>query len=230
MKTKLKIVKLNVKHILVADEIAALNLQFRQHDRSAADLEDEAKSVKKGYDAKIAAEEAIKSRIGTTLDAGFEFRDKDCVRVLDIKAGKKFHYLAEVLDADTGELPADAKPIQTEPLTDEDRQTELFEAEQAFEKLEAIALFPEAGADIGILKVGRLNDKWFSAVDAVIGKTSHKERLDGDQPAFKKRADAVKKGLKRFLDFIEATTDRETMKGFENHANLVLAEHAERVE
>ena len=54
-KTKLKIVKLNVKHEFTADEISALNLQYRQADKSIGDLEDEADSIKKSYNAKIAS-------------------------------------------------------------------------------------------------------------------------------------------------------------------------------
>ncbi len=225
---KLKTVTRSVKHVFTVDEIAQKNVDYRNADKSVASLEAEFASVKDSYKAKMTESEARKERIGADIDAGFELRDQKCVIVFDFKAGKKSFFLEKLLD--DGELPKDAEPVIVEDVTDADRQQDLIDSENRFEKKEDIAVFPPAGDDSGILTVGRLDGKWFSALRVKIGTRVLEERLDCEQPASKKRPDQIKRTLKRFGEWLEENLGREESKGFKNQIELVLAEHSERIE
>ena len=116
-----------------------------------------------------------------------------------------------------------------EYMTEEDFQTELFQAESAFDPKEESVLW-EAEKDKGVMVIGKQGGKWFGAIRANIGNQKIEERLDGEQSASKKRPDCVKQTLKRCVKWIESVTDRETAKGFKNQLALVESQHAEREE
>lgn len=225
-KSKPKIVKRSVKHTFTPEEIAALNVDFRQSFSNLKAVEAEFDNVKAVWKAKTTEAESRMETLNATLQAGFDMRDKSCALVLDIQNGKKFFFLA----TEDGTYPPDAQPIITESLTDADRQQELIDAESVFEKKEAIEIFKPAGADAGSLTVGRLNGRWFSALKVFVGKNILIERLDGEQQATKKRPDAVKLAIKRFTAWVEEQLGKEPAKGFTNAAELVVAAHSEREE
>lgn len=228
MKTKHKIVKRSIKHTFTTEETAQLNTEFRQSFANLKSVEAEFDSVKASYKAKTTEAESRMETLNATLQAGFEFRDKSLVLVMDMKEGKKFFYLES--DLVDGELPRGAEPVITEAVTDADRQQELIEAEARFEAREDIELFSPAGDDNGILTVGRLDGKWFSALRVKIGTRVINERLDSEQPCSKKRCDQVKRATKRFGEWLKSNLGAEEAKGFQNAVNLAIVAHAEREE
>lgn len=225
---KLKIVVRSVKHVFTTDEIAQKNVDYRNSDKTVAALCSEADSIKSSYKAKINEATARKDKIGADLDAGFEHRDQKLAVLFDFKAGKKSFYLASLLE--DGELVKGAVASLIEDVTDEDRQQDLIESEAKFERREDITMFEPAGDDFGILTVGRMGAKWFSALRVKIGTRVLEERLDSEQPASKKRPDQIKRTLKRFGEWLEENLGHEEAKGFKNQIALVQAEHAEREE
>ncbi len=229
-KPKLKIVKRSVKHEFTPEEIAALNVEFGGAYDAVQSVTADFDSIKAVHKAKITEAESRMTTLRCRINAGFENREKPCVRILDLAKGKKYFFLETDIHPETGLVLNPDKPVITEDLTDADRQQELLEAEEAFENRENIELFKPAGQDVGTLTVGRLNGKWFSALRVTIGKNTVKERLDGEQKTTKGRPDAVKQGVKRFTAWVEEQLGKEPAKGFTNAANLVIAEHAEREE
>lgn len=236
-KPKLKIVKRAVKHTFTPPETATLNVDFRQAFANLKSVEAEFDSVKASYKAKTTEAESRMETLNATLQAGFEIRDQNCVLVMDFKAGKKFFYLDSLVNADWietwGDDPVewpDTESVIAEPITDADRQQEMIEAEAKFEAREEIALFEPAADDSGVLIVGRLGSKWFSALRVKIGTREIKERLDSEQACSKKRPDQIKRACKRFGEWLEENLGHEEAKGFKNAVALVQAEHAEREE
>ena len=177
--TKHKTVKRSVKHVFTADETAQLNVEFRQSFANLKAVQSDSQNVKSQLKAKETEAESRMETLAATLQAGFEFRDKSLVVVMDMKEGTKSFYLES--DLVDGELPPESKPVLVEPVTEKDRQQELIEAESKFEAKEDIALFAGTGDDSGVLTVGRLAGKWFSALRVKIGTRVISERLDGEQ-------------------------------------------------
>lgn len=229
---KPKIIKRAVKHVFTPDEIATLSTEFRQAYSNLKAVETEFDSVKASYKAKTTEAESRMETLSATLQAGFDIRDQDCVVVYDYEAGKKHFFLAAQLEYWSPEdgMPTTIEPVITEPMTDKDRQQELIQAEAAFEARTEIKLFEPAGNDQGVMVVGRLDGKWFSALRVTIGQHEISERLDGDGPGSKKRYDQVKRGLKQFDVWLETNLGREEAKGFRNAIELVKVEQAEREE
>ena len=226
-KSKLKIVKRSVKHTFTPEEVATLNVDFRQAYANAEAVEADAASIKSQLKAKIDEAAGRMKTLNATLQAGFEYRDKSLVVVMDMKDGKKSFYLeTDVVD---GVLPSTAQPVIVEPVTDADRQQELIEAEAKFEAKEDIELF-KVGDDSGALTVGRLGGKWFTALRIKIGTRIINERLDGEQACSKKRSDQISRALKQFAAWLDKNLGREESKGFKNQIELVKSQQAEREE
>lgn len=226
-----------LKHVFTPEEIAELNIKYRMADKAVHSCETELDSVKQSYKAKITEAESRKEKIGTELDAGFEIRDQTCIVVMDFKEGQKYYFLDSVVKGWANPTPAEwpiEEAVMTEILTDDDRQQELLAAESKFECREEIVLF-EAGDDVGTMTVGRLDNKWYSALQVKIGSLVITERLADEQAVAKgsgskKRPDQVKRTLKRFIEWLDENLGREEAKGFKNQVELVKAEHAEREE
>jgi hypothetical protein len=227
-KPKLKIVKRSVKHVFNLEETAQLNTEFRQSFANLKSVEAEFDSVKASYKAKTTEAESRMETLNATLQAGFEFREKALVVVMDMKAGTKSFFLET--DLKDGELPTNAEPVIVEPVTDADRQQELIEAEARFECKEDINLFPTVGDDSGVMTVGRLAGKWFSALRVKIGTRIITERLDSEQTCSKKRNVQIERTGARFIKWVEENLGREESKGFKNQVELIIAEHGEREE
>ena len=217
-----------MKHDFTTDEHRQLGGDLARCISSLRGIEAEFDQVKASYKSKTTEAEARIDKISTDITNGFEMRNERCVVVLDVKESKKHFYLESALVK--GEIPKGLEPVITEPLTDADRQTELLEAESKFDAREDIELFSPTESDSGILTVGRLGGKWFSALRIKIGTRVINERLDSEQPCSKKRPDQIKHALKRFTEWLEENLGREESKGFKNALELVKAGHAEREE
>jgi hypothetical protein len=227
-KTKHKIVKRSVKHVFTPEETAALNVEFGQAYDGVKSAEADFDAVKSVHKAKITEAESKMISLRATINAGFDFREKPLILVMDLKAGKKFFYLESCLI--DGEIPQEEQPVITEAVTEQDRQQELIEAEAKFEKREVIKLFEPLKQDFGTLTVGRFEDKWYSSLNVRIGEKTITERLDSEQPCSKKRIDQIRRALKTFAGWVEETLGREEAKGFKNQMELIKTEHAEREE
>jgi len=228
----MKTITRSVKHTFKTEEIANLNTEFRQAFANLKAVEAEFDKVKASYKAKTTEAESIMETLNATLQAGFEYRDEKCVVVLNAKDSKKLFFL-ELIAAflseqspDPLDWPADKAAI-VEAMTAEDFQKELVEAESKFELFKEITIFPAAGNDFGVLAVGRLGGKWFSALRVTIGGRKIEERLDSEQSCSKKRSVQIDRSLGRFLVWVEEQLGREAAKGFKNHVELVKADQAE---
>ena len=216
----------NIKHVFTPDEIAQLNVDFRQAFENLKSVEAEFDNVKALWKAKTTEAEARMETLNVTLNAGFKMRDERCRVIFDAKARKKFYHLE--LD---GGL---ADPVLVEEMTQGDFQADLILAESKFNCREEIELFPRAvtdkGVDFGTMVVGRFNTFWFAGLRANIGNTSIEERLDSEQPSSKKRADAIKRTANRFSKWVTDSLGKEVAKGFEKQLDAVIEVHKEREE
>ena len=223
--SKFKTIKRSVKHVFTPEETAKLNVDFGQSFDSLVSAEADLKSVTTTYKAKVQESESRMTSLRATINAGFEMREKPLVLVMDMKAGQKYFYLET--DLVKGALTKNAVPLITEAITDADRQQELIEAEAKFEHQATIELFPSVKNDFGWLKVGRLNDRWFSALNVSVGGKSIVERLDSEQSCSQKRTDQINRAVKVCQGWMEETLGREEAKGFKNALELVKAANAE---
>jgi hypothetical protein len=230
-----------LKHVFTPQEIAEMNIQFRMADKAAHGFETEFDSVKASYKAKITEAESRKEKIGAELDAGFDHRDQNCVVVMDFKEGNKYFFAASLVDEKFKQEFPDPLlwsrdlALLVEPITDEDRQQELLAAEAKFECREEFDIFIPTENDFGRMVVGRLDGKWYSALDVCIGEHRISEKLADEQAVSKKsgskkRFDQVNRTLKRFAEWLDEKLGREEAKGFKNAIELVKAEHSEREE
>lgn len=225
---KLKTVKRSVKHVFTPTEVAGLNVDFGQAYDALGAAEADFEAVKAVHKSKITEAETRMTTLRATINAGFEFREKLLVLVLDMKGGKKFFYLES--DLVDGELPKTAEAVLIESITEADRQQELIEAESKFECREEIQLFAPAKDDFGVLTVGRFGKKWFGSLRVKIGTRVLTERLDSEQPTCKERFDMVKRSCKRFTDWLIANLGADEAKGFQGSLADVLAAHKEKEE
>ena len=233
---KPKIETKSIKHTFSPEEIMRLNGEFRRSYDSLKSVEAEFDSVKATYKAKTTEAESRMETLSATLNAGFEMRPEKCVVVFYPKDSKKYYFLEKfIAEIWKGEIPADKEVLAincclSEAMTPADFQAELIEAESKFELREEIPLFTPANNDNGTLIVGRFGKRWYAALRVSIGTRILGERLDSEQPASKERFDAVKRGCKRFNDWLTANLGNEEMKGFQNGIADVLAKHKERDE
>lgn len=207
-----------------ADIGASLAREIGTHRSVEADFD----QVKADYKAKLAKIDAQINDLSTNLMNGFDIRPERCIVIFRPQDKKKDYYLESVV-TEEGKLLIGEKPLATEDMTPQDFQAELIEAESKFEHREEIALFPPAEGDFGTLIVGKFGGKWFSALRIVIGKQKLEERLDSEQKSYKKRSDAVQRGGKRALDWLEETL-KDHAKGFMDPIGNAIAAHLERVE
>lgn len=211
------IIKRMVKHVFTPDDRMQLTDIMLGAMDAKTSREDEFQAVKDSYKAKISEAESQVTSLAATLRAGFEMRTKDCaVRFLPDK--KK-----EITDLETGEL------VAVEDMTPDDLQIELLQAEAEFECKEEIA-FCQAGDDKGVIVVGRLKNKWYSAIRVKIGSHSLQERLDSEQRAFKVRFDAVNIAAKRAQDWLESNFGKDNAKGFVEPLGKAVESQKERLE
>lgn len=232
---KLKKVVKNVRHNFTPDEKVQYGSELAQGYGTLRGIESEFEKVKAAFKSRTAEAESSIDRLSTNITNGFEYRDERCVLVLFPKDSKKSYYLEKEVEAAAKEHGepgwVHCEPALTEAMTDEDFQANLLEAESLFEAREEIQLFPPAGESDGVLVVGRLKDKWYSALRVNIqGQGSIEERLDMEQSGSKKRPDAVKRTVKRFREWVVDTAGKEVASGFDNDLDAVIEAHKEREE
>jgi hypothetical protein len=87
-----------------------------------------------------------------------------------------------------------------------------------------------AGDDHGILIVGQLGGKWYSALRGNIGAIRLEERLDSEQKAWRTREAAVNTACTRALEWIEAMLGTEAAKGFCDGIKKLAAAETGKVE
>lgn len=219
------IVKKSVKHTFSAEETAALNVEFRQAYANAEAVEADAASIRSQLKAKIDEAAGRMKTLNATLQAGFEYRDKECVVVFRPPDKKKDFILPE----DFEQFGEDAAPVLTEAMTAADFEQELISADALFDGRSEISLW-SAGPDSGRLVVGSHEGKWFAAARGNVGQQKIEERLDSEQPASKKRFDAIQRAAKRLNEWLRGTLGKEVAKGFEDRIFKAVEAEREKAE
>ena len=209
-----KNVKKVVKHTFTEPERREMGNELARAHGSVKQIETEFEGVKASYKAKISEKESIIETLSTNLVNGFTMKEKDCRVVFDVPASKKRFYAAESTD--------NTEVLAEEAMTQDDFQKELIEAESVFGKRKEIELFPSIDQDRGVLVVGQLKDRWYSALRLTIGKKKLEERLDSEQKSFKQRYAAIKTAIARADEWLSASFGKESSKGFTDGFTAIL--------
>lgn len=224
------VIKKNVKHTFTPEEIAGLNTEFRQSFANLKSVEAEFDSVKASYKAKTTEAESRMETLNATLQAGFEMRQKDCVVIFRPADRKKDFYLPDAFDDNNPGIPKpDAAPVAVEDMTQDDFEQDLIQVEGEFEHRVELPLW-DAGSDKGKLVVGFLRGRWFAAVRGNVGALKLEERLNSEQPATKKRIDAIVRAEKRVNEWLKTNLGKDTAKGFADAIEKVVEGEREKVE
>ena len=213
-----------VRHDYTSDEKISLGADLSRSIAAGRTIQAEADEAKGSYKAKLLSSAARIESLCTQLMNGWELRSVKCLVMFRPLDRKKDYYV--VIDE---ELTED-KPVLTEAMTSEDFQAELVQAEARFECHEEIALFPPAGVSQGILSVGRLDGRWFSALRIRVGDRRMEERLDGEQKSVKKRSDAVATAADRALAWLVETLGKDNARGFVAPIEAAIEAQLEREE
>jgi hypothetical protein len=225
-----------IKHTYTHEEREQLGADLAQAFGTLRGIETEFEGIKASYKSKTAEAEAKIDRISTNITNRFHMRDAACVPTYRPADKEKDYWLEEdvKLVPDGITIPSGLAelgkfPVLTEKMTADDFQQELIEAESKFDAREEIELFKPAEGDRGILVVGRLAGKWFSALRVKIGKLELNERLDAEQKCVKERPAAVVIAIKRFNAWAKENL-KDLATGFAESANAVVDAHKERTE
>lgn len=224
--TEPKIETKSVKHVFTPEEKNAIGQDLAQAIATHRNVQAELDQVKAMFKAKVTECEAKIDTLSTTMINGWDMRNERCVVIFRPKDRQKDY----VLEADFAKNNGKSTVVLTEEMTNDDFQAELVQAESKFECREEIPLFPATETEHGILVVGRLAGKWFSALRVKIGRLTLDERLDSEQKACKQRADAILSAVKRVNVWAKEALGRETAKGFEDHFSAAYESQKERVE
>lgn len=221
-----RIVEKMVRHTFTDAERHDLGATLARSIGERRVLEAECDQVKASYKARLSEVEAKVESVATDLSNGFDYRNKPCVVLFKPKDRKKFFIPREDFERDGEE----AEPAVVEEMTQDDYQADLIEAESVFESREEIQLFPVAGADRGVLAIGRLKGKWFTALRIRVGRHHIDERLDTEQRSCKLRQDAVNRGAKRASDWLLDTLGKDAAAGFKDAILNAVEAQKEREE
>ncbi len=222
MKPKPKIEAKFVKHTFTDFERLEFASSLGQAIAAARNVESEFKSVKASFNLRTEEAKAKIDSLGDKLQAGFEMREKRCRVVYDAKARRKYYFLEDA--------PEDALPVADEPMNGDDFQQDLIIAESVFEQRDELPLFLPAGNDRGVLVIGRLAGKWYTALRIQVGGKTISERLDSEQPSAKERADAIRKGAKRAKEWLVDNLGKDAFDGFKASIEELVRSNEERVE
>ena len=169
-KTEIKV----IKHTFTLEERDELGGQLACAISSKRGVESEFDGVKSSYKAKVSEADARIDKFSTDLANRFEMREAKCV-VLYRPREKKKDFL---LFSDWDQYGIEANPVLTEDMSQGDFEQELIEAESEFDLKAELPIIAPAGNDRGLLIVGRLGGKWFSALRVAVGQRKIEERLD----------------------------------------------------
>lgn len=221
LKTEIK----NVRHDFSGEEKQQLGGDLARAFGALRGIESEFDGIKASYKSKTAEAEAKIDRLSTDITNGFVMRDTPCFVTYRPSEKEKDYWMPNK----EGTAPAPGLPVLTERMTADDFQQELIEAESKFDCREEISLFQPTETDQGVLVVGRLANRWFSALRVNIGKLVLNERLDAEQKCVKYRPDAVAMAVKRFTAWSKENL-KDLAKGFTDSAQAVVEAHKERAE
>ena len=226
MKSEIK----NIRHDFSGDEKQQLGGDLARAFGTLRGMESEFDGIKAFYKSKIAEAEARIDRLSTYITNGFAMRDTSCFAVYR-PADKEKDYYVDEGDATAAILDGKANGgcVLTESMTADDFQQELIQAEAKFDAREEIPLFSPTDNDRGVLVVGRLAGKWFTALRVKIGKLELNERLDAEQKCTKERAAAVKLAVRRVNDWAKANL-KDLAAGFQASFKAVEEAQKERAE
>lgn len=211
-----------VKHTFTDTERLQFASSLGAAIAAARNVESEFKSVKASFNLRTEEAKAKIDSLGDKLQAGFEMRESRCRVVYDAKARRKYFFLEDA--------PDDAAPVLDEPMTGDDFQQDLLLAESGFELRDELPIFTPAGNDRGIIVVGRLNGRWFTALRIQVGAKSISERLDSEQPSTKERVDAIRKAAKRSREWIVENLGKDAFEGFKAGLEDLVKANEEIVE
>ena len=226
------VVKRTVQHKFSEQEVAKLNVDFRQAYAELKSKESAAKAAQNTHKALVAEASSRMDTLNALLQAGVEDRLKDCIVVFRPAAKKKDFYVKpeDETVATVEQLVAlGEKPVLIEDMAPEDFEQDLFRAESAFDDKAELVLW-NVEADKGSIVVGKQNGKWFTALRCTIGNKSIIERLDAEQPCSKVRFDAIKRAGKRCTDWLAETLDKDVATGFKTKIDEVVEKNKELVE
>ena len=220
-----------VRHEFTPDERQRIGSDLARAHGTLRHIENEFDQVKASYKARTSEAEANIDKWSTDIVNGFEMREKKCAVSFHPELRKKRFWL---IDPNTDAIikGADNWPIMVDEcdMTNEDFQAELIDAESKFELRAEIQLFQQVGQDRGVLVIGRFEGRWFGALRIKIGGRKIEERLDSLQKNTKKRADAVKSGCKRAIEWLSENLGQDNAKGFEATIQQVIEDNKEREE
>lgn len=230
-KLPLKIEVKTVKHRFSPDELVTLGGDLARALADGSNLESEFDQVKQEYKAKLAEVESRTQRIGTAMLNKFDMRQERCVVVFHPEKREKHFFLEQEWQQfdkgmQEGKSDITIAPALTEPMTLEDFQQELIQAESIFEHRKELELFKPAGNDKGALIVGHLAGRWFSALRVTIGNLKLEERLDSEQKGFKDRFGAIEQATIRYSEWL-STYLKDHAKGFVDSMQTVLTDNRE---
>jgi hypothetical protein len=211
-----------VKHIFTPEERNSIGGDLARAIGTARGVEAEFTQVKASYKAKETEATARIDSLSTSLMNGFDVRQERCSVVYNTKERKKSYFIEGAKEG--------AEPVLVEDMTAADFEMDLIQAESKFERREEIELFPQAGADSGLMVVGRFGDKWFAALRVQIGQRKLSERLDSEQPCCKKRVDMIKRAAKRLQGWLAENLGADAAKGFEGPITAAVEGQKEREE
>lgn len=215
------LVKKSVKHFFTPEELAVLNVDFGNAYDAVKSAEADFDAIKAVHKGKIQEAESKMTTLRATINAKFEYREKELEVVFRPADKKKDYYLPE---------HGDHSPVVlTEDMTQDDFQQDLLQAESVFSKRRELNLWA-AGDDRGTLIVGQLGNRWYSALRGNIGAVKLEERLDSEQKAFKAREAAVNTACTRALEWIAAMLGDEAAKGFTEGIRKLAETEAGKVE
>lgn len=217
-KQKPTIVTKYVRHNFDINEKVSLGEELARAHSAIGVLEDEFEQIKSSHKAKVTTHAARISCLGTDIQNGFDLRNQECRMEFDVSRKLRLYYLVSA--------PADAKPVSEEPMDQSDFQSELLQAESKFNHRGEVVLFQPAGSDNGIIAVGELKGRWYSALRIQIGANKINERLDSEQKSYKTRPDAIRTAVKRAGEWISGTMGEQVWKGFAD--KIKAAEEAEK--
>ena len=201
------IVKKSVKHTFTPAEIAMLNVDFGNAYDALGTAVADFDAIKAVHKATIQQAESKMTGLRASINAGFEYREKELEVVFRPASKKKDFYAPSDNASNVKTL------VLTEDMTSDDFQQDLLQAESIFSNRKELSLWL-AGNDTGWLIIGQLGAKWYSALRGNVGAQKIEERLDSEQKAYKTREAAVNTACTRTLEWLEATLGKEAAKGF----------------
>lgn len=210
----------NVRHVFNNEEKMQVGSSLANTLAEIRNLKVEFSGVKAEYASREKTLNSKVSELETAVTNGFRMVHRDCVVVFDPDHRQKFFY-----------LESDSKLtncVSTEPMTNEDFVQDLLAAESVFDERVEIDIFTPKEGEFAYLIVGKFGKQWYSAIRSQIGSKKMEERLDSEQPSFKKRFDAATKALARFSKWVEKSFDKETAKGFETAISDILNAEKEK--